>query len=260
MEILRRGCASIANVLIASVLMASAANAATREEMRIKVLDSETRSVAADDNGVPLNCDQLTFDAYCRSSRTAPLINTLLVQEGDGPPFRINCKAESRLSRCVPLPKGVSFEAKREKHGIKVYYIDDQGKARSQLYTLVGKEKGEGAETGQASAASAVQQTAAPTAATPAGAAAGNARTVSSEKATAGNGKENVKCKFTSTPAGAEVTVDGKYVGSTPSVLSVTTGKHMVVVSMAGFGDWKREVDVTAGSDLTVNAVLQKAQ
>jgi hypothetical protein len=69
-----------------------------------------------------------------------------------------------------------------------------------------------------------------------------------------------VKCSVSSTPSGADVTLDGRYVGSTPSVLGLTTGTHVVVISMAGFAQWKRELAVTAGSDLTVNAVLQKAQ
>ena len=39
------------------------------------------------------------------------------------------------------MPKGESFEARREKHGITVYYVDDKGKARTQLYTLVNDER-----------------------------------------------------------------------------------------------------------------------
>jgi len=126
------------------LLVAMLASAAPQKNtMRIKVLDSETRSSSLDDSGVPNNCEQLTFDAYCRSSRTAPLVNTLLVQEDDKPPFRISCTTESRYSRCTPLPKGATLDARREKHGITVYYEDDKGKARSQLYTLAaGTAKG----------------------------------------------------------------------------------------------------------------------
>jgi len=69
-----------------------------------------------------------------------------------------------------------------------------------------------------------------------------------------------VKCSFSSTPAGAEITLDGKFVGSTPSVLDVGVGPHVVEVSLPGFVQWKRELTVSAGSELTVNAVLQKAQ
>jgi hypothetical protein len=38
------------------------------------------------------------------------------------------------------LPKGESFDARREKHGITVYYQDDDGKPRKQFYTLIAPE------------------------------------------------------------------------------------------------------------------------
>jgi hypothetical protein len=70
--------------------------------------------------------------------------------------------------------------------------------------------------------------------------------------------EEKVKCNFTSTPSGAEITLDGKYVGSTPSAIAVNTGPHIVVFSMSGFTQWKRELTVLSGSELTVSAILQK--
>ena len=239
-------------VLEASLLLLVAlfANAASRNNMiQIKVLDSQTQSSAPDDNGVARNCDQVTFDAYCRSSRTAPLVNTLLVQEGDGPPFRVACTAESKWSRCVPLEAGVSFEAKREKHGITIYYIDGQGKARSQLYALV-----------EAEAKASPVAPAASVASRPSAVPAENTGQVPGTAAAAARPRETVKCSFSSTPSGADVTLDGRYVGSTPSVVGLSTGTHVVVISMAGFAQWKRELAVTSGSDLTVNAILQKAQ
>jgi len=71
---------------------------------------------------------------------------------------------------------------------------------------------------------------------------------------------EKVKCNFTSTPSGAEITVDGKYVGSTPSEIPLTTGTHVVVLSMPGFAEWKRELTVEAGSVVNVTASLPKTQ
>lgn len=67
-----------------------------------------------------------------------------------------------------------------------------------------------------------------------------------------------VKCSFTSTPAEAEISMDGQYIGSTPSMVRVKTGTHEVVVSMPGFAESKRELTVAPGSELTVNAVLEK--
>ncbi len=249
----------VAAVLAGLSLLTMFANAARNNTIRIKVLDSETRSLGTDDNnGVPMNCDQLTFDAYCRSSRTAPLVNTLLVQEGENPPFRISCTAESKFSKCTPLPRGETFDARKEKKGVTVYYLDDKGKVRSQLYTLAaGETKGKPAAA--AAPASPMPVTVAPSQNT---VPASTQRTAQEPTVTAAASaqRETVKCSFSSTPAGAEVTVDGRYVGSTPSVLGLTTGTHVVAVSMTGFAQWKRELTVTAGSELTVNAVLEKAQ
>jgi hypothetical protein len=248
-------------VLASLLLMATLGAAASRKDIQIKVLDSETRSLGVDDNGVARNCDQVTFDAYCRSSSTAPLVHTLLVQEGNDPPFRIRCTQESRLSKCVPLPKGSDFDARREKKGVTVYYLDDKGKLRSQLYTLVAEDaKGKPAAAAAAAVAAPATNAASAVPAEKAGPApvqtSGPALTATATT----KAQETVKCSFRSTPAGAEVTVDGRYVGSTPSVLGLTTGTHVVVVSMAGFTQWKRELAVEAGSELTVNAVLERAQ
>jgi hypothetical protein len=222
------------------MLLAIFAHGASRSnDITLKILDSSTLAAAPTDNGVPTNCDQLTFDAYCRSTTNVPLISTLLVQEGDQPPFKISCTIESRYSRCIPLVKGDSYEARRDKHGITVYYLDDKGKLKSELYTLVDDDAAP--QTKMAAAA-------------PKSSAVGTS-TISSS---ANNLPSTVKCSFSSTPAGADVTLDGRYVGSTPSVLGVATGNHVVVISMAGFAQWKRELAVSAGSELTVNAVLQK--
>lgn len=106
----------MASLQVGLLLVAMFANAASRNnEVRITVLDSETRSLGLDDNGVARNCDQVTFDAYCRSTTTARLVNTLLVQVDNEPPFRIACTVDSKLSRCASLPKGESFEARKRK-------------------------------------------------------------------------------------------------------------------------------------------------
>src|SRR5580658_3562797 len=130
------------------------ANAASEKNIRITVLDSVTRvSTADNNNGVPQNCEQLTFDAYCRSTTNVPLISTLLVQEGNEPPFRISCTIESRYSRCIPLAKGESYDARREKRGLTVYFVDEKGKDRKQLYTLVDAGGKAGPPTAVAAAA-----------------------------------------------------------------------------------------------------------
>ena len=249
------------------LLVAGFANAASQKDtVRITVLDSVTRASTPDNNGVPQNCEQLTFDAYCRSTSNVPMVSTLLVQEDNEPPFRISCTIESRYSRCTPLPKGESFDARKEKHGLAVYYVDEKGKERRQLYTLVDAAGKAGAPAAAAAVATQpVTAAAAPRQSSPApaptpSAAAPSALAPSARPAQAAPSEkvEKVKCNFTSTPAGAEITLDGKYVGSTPSEIELDTGTHAVVFSMPGFTQWKRELTVLSGSELTVNGILQK--
>ncbi len=246
------------------LLVAVLAAASQKDTVRITVLDSVTRASAPENNGVPQNCEQLTFDAYCRSTSSVPLVSTLLVQEDSEPPFRISCTIESKYSRCMPLPKGESFDARKGKHGITVYYVDDKGKERRQLYTLVdmsGKAGPPGAvaavATQPASAAAAPRQSFPASAPVPAPA---PAPSVGSVQATAPEKVEKVRCNFSSTPPGAEVTVDGRFVGSTPSEIPLSTGTHVIALSMPGFAEWKRELTVEAGSVVNVTASLQKIQ
>jgi hypothetical protein len=252
----------IAALQVGLLFTAILANAdSPKNTLRIIVLDSVTRASTPDNNnGVPQNCEQLTFDAYCRSTTNVPLVSTLLVQEGNEPPYRISCTIESKFSRCIPLPKGETFDAKREKHGITVYYEDDKGKERKQLYTLVAADTKTGPPAAAASAAAATQPappTAAPVQSSPAPTPV-PAVNPTQKIAPAKTETEKVKCNFTSTPPGAEITLDGNYVGSTPSEIHVNTGTHTVVLSMPGFAQWKRDLTVMPGSDLTVGAILQK--
>jgi hypothetical protein len=51
-----------------------------------------------------------------------------------------------------------------------------------------------------------------------------------------------------STPAGADIEVDGSFVGNTPSTVSVAPGSHEITVKKKGFGDWSRKLNVTGGN------------
>jgi hypothetical protein len=236
------------------LLLAMLANAVSKNNtIRIKVLDSETHSVTLDSSDVPKNCDQVNYDAYCHNSKTAEVTNTLLVQEGNGPPFHISCTNDSKWSRCLPLPKGESFDARREKRGLLVYYVDDKGKVRGQLYSYVAEE------AKQTAPEPVVQSQVQPSQTQPSPAPTASARPTSTAATAPPSAPAvEVKCSFSSTPAGAEITLDGRYIGSTPSVLNLSTGKHVVIVSTPGFAEWKRELTVSPGSELTVNAVLEK--
>jgi len=51
-----------------------------------------------------------------------------------------------------------------------------------------------------------------------------------------------------STPPGADIEVDGGFVGNTPSTVTVTPGSHQITVKKKGFGDWTKTLNVTGGS------------
>jgi|HubBroStandDraft_5_1064220.scaffolds.fasta_scaffold90200_2 hypothetical protein len=51
-----------------------------------------------------------------------------------------------------------------------------------------------------------------------------------------------------STPPGADVEVDGSFVGNTPSTVNVAPGSHEITVKKKGFTDWTRKLNVTGGS------------
>jgi serine protease Do len=59
---------------------------------------------------------------------------------------------------------------------------------------------------------------------------------------------------------GAEIYIDGKFVGQTPSTIPLTTGTHRVVVKLTGRRDWERELEVMKDSQLTLHPVMERAQ
>src|SRR6266436_1067759 len=61
-----------------------------------------------------------------------------------------------------------------------------------------------------------------------------------------------------STPDGAEITVDDKFMGSTPSSLRLAVGDHKIKLGKSGFKIWERTMTVGAGATATVDATLEK--
>jgi hypothetical protein len=57
-----------------------------------------------------------------------------------------------------------------------------------------------------------------------------------------------------SLPVGAEIEVDGAFVGSTPSSIPVSVGQHHIVVRKPGFANWDRSIRVNGG---TINVVAE---
>lgn len=66
------------------------------------------------------------------------------------------------------------------------------------------------------------------------------------------------KLAVQSDPVGADILMDGMMIGQTPSTFEVTPGDHQISVTLAGFQDWVRKVRVLAGSQINLNAKLEK--
>lgn len=61
-----------------------------------------------------------------------------------------------------------------------------------------------------------------------------------------------------SNPSGADILVDGEFVGNSPAALKLSPGKHTVTVKMSGYTDRSREITVESGSEAGLAATLQK--
>lgn len=60
-----------------------------------------------------------------------------------------------------------------------------------------------------------------------------------------------------STPDASDITIDGKFVGSTTSTLRLRPGDHTILIEKAGFKPWQRSISVSTGN-VTVDATLEK--
>ena len=77
--------------------------------------------------------------------------------------------------------------------------------------------------------------------------------TVSDKSGTSSPGS---KIAVSSTPANADIALDGSFVGNTPSEIDVTPGDHTLTVSKSGFKPWERKFKATGGS-VNINAELE---
>jgi hypothetical protein len=67
----------------------------------------------------------------------------------------------------------------------------------------------------------------------------------------------NAQLEITSNPAGAEISVDGNFVGDTPSEFAVAAGVHTITISKDGYKPWERKLTVSNGK-VTVAAKLEQ--
>jgi hypothetical protein len=62
---------------------------------------------------------------------------------------------------------------------------------------------------------------------------------------------------FNSEPGGADIFIDGNFVGQTPATISIQPGSHVVLVKAAGRKNWQRDLDVLKDSQVALHPVLE---
>ena len=81
-----------------------------------------------------------------------------------------------------------------------------------------------------------------------------NAQSQASSVPMTGPAKANTA--IASNPSGADIEIDGSYVGSTPSSVQLENGEHEIHIKKNGFQDWSRKIKITGGT-INVNADLE---
>jgi hypothetical protein len=68
----------------------------------------------------------------------------------------------------------------------------------------------------------------------------------------------SAKLQIDSVPSGADIELDGNFAGNSPSDVQVSEGSHNITIKKAGFKDWERKITINSGSNVHLNAELQK--
>jgi len=59
-----------------------------------------------------------------------------------------------------------------------------------------------------------------------------------------------------STPDGADITIDDKFMGDAPASIKLPAGDHKIKIEKSGFKPWEKTLTVSSGGALLVNATL----
>jgi len=71
------------------------------------------------------------------------------------------------------------------------------------------------------------------------------------------NPVQATKVSITSVPDGADIEIDGSFVGNTPSTAELVAGDHTVSIKLPGYKTWERKMKA-GGGDVRINAQLEK--
>ena len=165
------------------------------------------------------------------------VVNTVLVVASDGNAYALACEAAFRWSKCKGLQSGDFFRASPTAQGLRVYAADPNGKATEIDFRVLSSKSLK------------PQQAQNPSTSEP-------AKPQTSKGQASGTGTVTVLCAET----GAEIYVDGKFVGNPPVMLDLPEGPHTFEVKADGYSDWQRNLDVLKNSAVTLNVTLAEAR
>jgi S1-C subfamily serine protease len=81
---------------------------------------------------------------------------------------------------------------------------------------------------------------------------------ISQPQSSAGNQEGTGRVSVTSDVEGADIYIDGKFVGSSPAIFNLSAGPHTVEVKDQDGHTWRRDMDVLQDSDVKLAATLLK--
>ncbi|HXZ32864.1 MAG TPA: PEGA domain-containing protein [Terriglobales bacterium] len=163
------------------------------------------------------------------------------------------------------LPEGFPFHGRMTDHDVRNlqargaevivlnqnYTPDELKQGRTDCQAITGQTPMQADAKPQPGATPAPDAKLMPAAATKADTGMGTSQPRSPEQSSA-----VAQLQISSTPAGADIEIDGNYVGNTPSTVVASAGQHEISVKKPGFKPWQRKIAVSAGQ-INVSASLE---
>jgi hypothetical protein len=177
--------------------------------------------------------------------------NTALLAEPDGTAYVIACRVPLILVLCKKVEPGSVIEGRVDKDKGLLAVRDGDKIRRYQILTSanVGPLSLTQAPPAKPPAASSKSSNGKSTESRPAERA--------SDLSAACISATSACVSFVSEPAGADIYVDGKFAGNTPSMLVLLPGAHELRIQAETSAPWSRQLEASAGSRVTIHAMLQ---
>ena len=268
----------VALLALAACIPCGAQEPATKELQPYRVLRSIHLITTSETlSNADANCaiDGTGRDAtmQCRSAggtaKASYHFNIALVLDGKGTAYVIACRLSLVAFWCKTLESGVMLRGNFDNAHIAL--SDGQKMHDYQVVTskYVGPDTTSQAATPEQPAAARAQsrsETTEPTIPAPTTPARKETKNpVSNESNPAHPAGDSATCmsyagacvSFVSEPLGADVYVDNKFVGDTPSTLTLAAGSHEIRVEAPTLKPWSRTLEAVAGSKITIRATLE---